>query len=99
MLGSNCLTLSFSCRNTNLYLYTLKYSAAENEDWDRTQNRVVMDPWQLFSSQVFSPLHGKEDLTITAVGNPENSKDKLPTGKEQRSQLWGKVVSLTPCAA
>lgn len=54
----------------------LKYSAVENEAWDRTQNRVVMDPWQLFSLQVFSPLHGKEDLTTTAVGNPENSKGR-----------------------
>lgn len=59
---------------------------------------------------VFTP-HWKEDLTITAVRNAETkalvgpdsgqgkSKDKLPTGKEHRSQLWGKVVSLTPFAA
>ena len=66
---------------------------------------------KLFSSQMSSPLHWKEDLTIAAARNPETrallgpesgqgkSKDKLPTGKEQRSKLWGKVVSLNPCAA
>lgn len=118
MLGSNCATLSFSCRNTDLYLFTLKYSAVENEAWDRTQNwyeALWRTPGNVGSETVLLPgvftPHWKEDLTIIAVRNPKtrtlvgpdlgqgNNKDKLPPGKEWRSQLWGKVVSLIPCAA
>lgn len=96
-VGSNCTTLSFSYRNTNLYLFMLKYPAVGNEAWDTTHNWYEVS-WQTpgnvecgnsSPSRCFHPPHWKEDLTITAVRNPEarallgpnssqvKSKDKL----------------------
>lgn len=44
-VGSNCTTLSFSYRNTNLYLFMLKYPAVGNEAWDTTHNWYEVS-WQ-----------------------------------------------------
>ena len=96
----------------NTLLLKMKLGTELRIDMKCRGGLLAMWGQKLLLPGVFTPPpHWKGNLTITTKRNPETmplvspdsgqgkSKDKLPTEKEQRSQLLGKVVSLTPCAA
>lgn len=88
MFVSNCLTLSFSCRNINLYLFTLKYSTVENESWDSSLSWYEVSCWtpvNLGSETLLLPGF----LTFPLERGPD-SWDRSPTG----SWFWAEKGKL-----